>query len=605
MTDTDIHAPATSSFRLVVFSESNVRTLPLSGVRWTIGRAEDCDICLRDPTVSRRQIQLERFADEFRFQSLSSTNPVLLNGRPANQGVLPVGGTLTIGLTRLTLDRRSNLARVTDDSQHTVLLSREVLDDDAPTTVRPRELADITAEDLTCVLSALNWPLAEMGNLEDAAEPLLDLCLNLCGRRRGMLGTFQPSGAFRCLASLDRTDNRRELRVAEHLLHEARASGRPFLVTNRPRGEGVERLLIPFGPGPGGIILLEEPRRGAPAGQDLLRLSVAMATLVWSRLHNVEERLRLRDELSRARFAGTPAHDAVLVCSRLQAPRRQVRESAHLTLPVQIAGEEGTEKEDLARLLHASGPNSGGPFVPVYCTLLAAHRVEEELFGNSRLQDGGALARAHGGTLYLDRPNHLEPHVQERLFRTLREGRIEVGDHAIPVRVRLVTSLQVDPDPDAPPAPVLIPALAELLTALRLDIPPLREEPRDVAALADLFLAQMGPGPDGMPRTMTERAKGLLSAYSWPGNTRELRVVLEAAAAKAGVKPIAPRHLPDEVQNPNDTDPRTLPTLEDVERLHIRTVLARVAGNRSRASQVLGIATSTLYEKLKRFKLER
>ena len=100
---------------------------------------------------------------------------------------------------------------------------------------------------------------------------------------------------------------------------------------------------------------------------------------------------------------------------------------------------------------------------------------------------------------------------------------------------------------------------------------------------------------------MSERCKRLLTQHSWPGNVRELRLTLESAAAKAGNQIITPRHLPAELA---DSDGQAAPSLEDVERAHIAEVMIRTRGVRSRAAQVLGIASSTLYEKLKKYQID-
>ncbi|MFY9345922.1 MAG: helix-turn-helix domain-containing protein, partial [Planctomycetota bacterium] len=134
----------------------------------------------------------------------------------------------------------------------------------------------------------------------------------------------------------------------------------------------------------------------------------------------------------------------------------------------------------------------------------------------------------------------------------------------------------------------------------QLEVPPLRGHPRDILALAELMLSELGTRPDGSPRLLTERAKRLLVTWSWPGNVRELRLVLESAAAQARNEPIAPRHLPPTVcAGPGEAANPAIPTLADVERQHIADVMQRTGGNRTRAAQILGIAPSTLYEKLK------
>ena len=124
----DTQSTPDSMFRLIVLGDGSVRTIPLLGSRWIIGRAPECTVPLRDPTVSRRHIGLERHGECFRFQDLGGSNPILLDGRPVSQGILDVGQTLLIGLTRLTLERRRPSAVIVPDSSATIMLAREVIE---------------------------------------------------------------------------------------------------------------------------------------------------------------------------------------------------------------------------------------------------------------------------------------------------------------------------------------------------------------------------------------------------------------------------------------------------------------------------------------------
>jgi DNA-binding NtrC family response regulator/pSer/pThr/pTyr-binding forkhead associated (FHA) protein len=603
MTDSAPESAPRTAFRLVVFSSSAVRTVPLHGDRWTLGRAEDCDICLRDQTVSRRHLVIERVGEEFRFRDLGSSNLALIDGKPMSEGRLLPGTTLMIGLCRITLDRREVRAKVIADNTTTVVVSRETLaevpDRRAPVQVDARRL---NIDAITHIVECLELPLADLGSSTDAAEPLLDLALNLTNRQRGALGLFPPTGHFQCLATLDRTEPERELRIHERVLSDARAAQAPFLISQQSRSEVIERVVIPFGPGPSGLLLLEKPGPDAPAGQDVLRLARALGNVAWQRLSEAEQRLRLRDEVAKLRYAGTSSHSAVLASSRLQQLRKQLREAATLRSPVMLIGEDGTERQELAHYLHAESPQAFGPFVTFHPAVLPAEHIEGELFGAGR-NSGGALASAHGGTLYIDQPHMLPPQLQERLAEVLHDGRLEVGTgYSVPLTVRVVTSAPAEPGSNGTKA--LVPALAKLLAAIRLTIPPLRHEPRDAVAIAEQLLAELGPAADGQRRSLSDRSKQLLQEYPWPGNVRQLRTVIESAIARAGQGQILPRHLPDEVRDPDPSDLTGVPTLEELETKHIRSVLARVGGNRTRAATALGIAASTLYEKIKRYRLD-
>ncbi len=587
----ETEATPDTHFRLVILGDGSVRTIALLGSRWVLGRGVDCTVPLRDPTVSRRHVALERHGNCFRFQDLGGSNPILVDGRPINQGVFEVGQSMLIGLTRISLERRHRAALVIPETGGTVMLAREVIDDDAP-----------SAEGLSLVavarrvLERIEWTFADLGDLADVAEPLLDLALNLTGRRRGLIGRFTPQGGMQTLASLDALSIGKDMHLPEQVLAEARRIGRASLVSMQEQGRAVNRLVIPLGTGPDGVMVLEEAIPDAANGQELLRLGRTLGMVTWHRLQESTERLRLREEVQRMRFHGTAAHNALLTSTRLQPLRQQLRELANADRAVLLVGEDGTEREDLAQYLHVEGIRAKEALVSIHLTNLPEWRRDKELFGDGRTSPSAAV-RASGGTLFLDDIDQLAPHQQERLVASLMALPERATDEQ-KARPRLIAATKCPPHT----APTMwSPVLAELFLSAQLAVPPLRSDARDVLALAELFLSNMGSTPDGSPRLLSERTKRLLVGYDWPGNVRELRQVLEGAASRAGNQQIAPRHLPEGLAESSETGGTVqILTLEEVEQKHIQDVLQRVGGNRARAAQMLGIAVSTLYEKLRR-----
>lgn len=577
-----------TEYRLVILGDGTVRTLPLRGTRWTIGRAEDCTVVLRDPTVSRRHLQIDWTGSSFVFRDLGGSNPVAVDGRALHQGEIQPGQVIAIGLTRLVIERRGAAMTITADDQRTIVISREVIDDEVPPTPQHPQAATAIR-----VLDRIEWTFADLGDLRDAAEPLLDLSRNLTSRSSGWIGRFTTDGGIEVLASHAVAGTASAVRLPESMLGEARRSTRPNLVITSENGVTVDRLLVPLGKVGEGLMVLQQPQPGAPAGQDLLRLAQSLGSVVWHRLQETTERLRLRDEVKRLRFHGTATHNALLLSNRLQAARQALRERVNGTEPIWLVGEEGTEREDLARYLHAESPRRNALFSPWSATQVPSWRHERDLFGDGR-EPGGLLLRTRGGTLFLDQVERMQMTTQQRLVAELRAPAADGSAPPVLVASSQPTGLvHIDP------------LLLELLQAHRIDVPPLRSDSRDILALAELFLSEMGSCPDGSPRLLTERTKRLLAEHSWPGNLRELRLVLEAAAAQAGNQPIAPRHLPSTLGDDGSAAPGgDVPTLEQLERQHIIAVLQKTGGNRTRTAQMLGIATSTLYEKLKRYCLD-
>lgn len=568
-------------YRLLICGDGTVRTVPLHGLRWVIGRALDCTIPLRDPTVSRRHLLIERHGNEFRFQDLGGSNPVLLDGKVANQGAVTAGQTLSIGMTRLILEQRNHPAPLTTQPGSTVVLSREVVDEELQLPI-----SDSASGTAARILDRIEWTFADLGDLADAADPLLTLAMNLSGRTEGWIGRFNAFGSIETLASVS-ASGATSISLPEGVLAEARRIPRPHLLTTQEGEAAHNRLVIPLGTGPEALLVLETPDPGAPQGQELLRLAQSLGKVIWHRLQETTERLRLRDELQRLRFHGSATHNALLASARLNDVRQSLRNLSGSTSPILLVGEEGTEREALARYLHAESPRRQAAFHPWDAARVPEWRHERDLFGDQR--DRGLLRRSAGGTLFLDNVQALAASVWNRLVEELARDDFE------PSRPALVLATGPQSELTWPEA------AATRLAPERLVIPPLRNEPRDVLALAELFLSEMGGGPDGNSRLLTERTKRVLAGYGWPGNVRELRLVLESAAAQAGNQPIAPRHLPPPLDADTTAANPEIATLDEIERQHIQAVMTRTGGNRTRAAQILGIANSTLYDKLKRY----
>ncbi|MGB0680659.1 MAG: sigma 54-interacting transcriptional regulator, partial [Polyangiales bacterium] len=208
---------------------------------------------------------------------------------------------------------------------------------------------------------------------------------------------------------------------------------------------------------------------------------------------------------------------------------------ATLPWPVLIAGESGVGKELLARRVHAHSARRGGPFVAVNAGALSPHLLDSELFGHARGAFTGAdkarrgcFEQAHGGTLFLDEVGEMTLAAQARLLRVLEQGQVRpVGaEHSVPVDLRLVCATHRDLRAMARDGAFRA-DLYFRISQLVLHMPPLRQRPADILALAHHYLTDFAAL--FRARHLSDAAEGRLLQHPWPGNARELRNVLAAA----------------------------------------------------------------------------
>jgi DNA-binding NtrC family response regulator len=299
-----------------------------------------------------------------------------------------------------------------------------------------------------------------------------------------------------------------------------------------------------------------------------------------------------------------------------------------------VTGESGTGKEVLARFLHAQSRRSRGPFVALNCAALPETLLESELFGHEKGAFSGAVAarkgkfeQADGGTLLLDEIGEMDPRLQAKLLRVIQEREVDRlgGGAPVKVNVRLLAATNRDLRAEVR-AGRFREDLYFRLNVVGLHIPPLRDRPGDIAALAAYF-ARRFAAANGLPqRSVSPAAEALLLAHPWPGNVRELentlhRAVLLAEGALIGpeaieLTPLAPRPVAAG-EAPATTAPAaaiaTPPAgvtglvgrrMEAVERDLIIETLTHCLGNRTRAAEILGISIRTLRNKLHEYRAQ-
>ncbi|WP_374371305.1 sigma-54-dependent transcriptional regulator [Dongia sp.] len=297
---------------------------------------------------------------------------------------------------------------------------------------------------------------------------------------------------------------------------------------------------------------------------------------------------------------------------RVEATLRRI---ANIDSTVLLTGESGVGKEVAARFLHAESDRSEKPFMAVNCAAIPADLLESELFGHERGAFTGASARHLGyverageGFLFLDEIGELPLALQAKLLRLIEARRFQRlgGEVELTCAARIICATNVDLDAAVRDGRFRSDLLFRI-SVIETHIPALRDRKEDIVPLLDLFRAQFaaafGRHVTGFQPDVAEAA--LL--HGWPGNVRELRNRVERAIALADTPWIGREHLfPDLV--PQSIGPAGFASLasmrEQVERQHIRQALDRAQGRVEEAAKLLGVSRSTLFEKMRRLRMD-
>jgi DNA-binding NtrC family response regulator len=308
--------------------------------------------------------------------------------------------------------------------------------------------------------------------------------------------------------------------------------------------------------------------------------------------------------------------DIVSKNPKMRALLQLASEISSLRSTVLIQGESGTGKELIARAIHNSGDRASRPFVAVSCAALAETLLESELFGHEKGSFTGATGQkkgkfemAAGGTIFLDEIGDVSPKVQVELLRVLQERcfyRVG-GSQEVTVDVRVIAATNVH----------LLQAVQDgrfrddlyyRLNVIEIHVPPLRDRREDVPLLARHFIERLA---HELGRDIGDISEGGLKAlldYNWPGNVRELENAIERAMVTCRGHVLTEEDFSFLVVAANGSKPWTVPinvTLQEMEKRVIEATIQRSGGNIKESATILGIDRSTLYEKIKRYEIER
>ena len=295
---------------------------------------------------------------------------------------------------------------------------------------------------------------------------------------------------------------------------------------------------------------------------------------------------------------------------------RRLREIASRVLssesPILLQGETGAGKGVLANWIHRNGPRAGQPFLDLNCAGLSRELLESELFGHEKgaftsavTAKQGLLEVANHGTVFLDEIGDIDLQVQPKLLKVL-EDRVfrrlgDVRDRAVDIRLISATHRELL---DLVGQQRFRSDLYFRVNIVYIQVPPLRERVEDIPSLTQNLLRNIARSCGTREVSISSAAITTLQRYSWPGNIRELRNVLERAVLVAGEGPIRAEHLYLQ-EPPADTTRLAVMggTLKQMECAYIHHVLHDEGGSIERTARRLGIPRSSLYNKMKRFEI--
>ena len=320
-------------------------------------------------------------------------------------------------------------------------------------------------------------------------------------------------------------------------------------------------------------------------------------------------RARLGEELTVSEMVGSSGP--------MQGVKDIIAKVAVTDSPVLIEGESGTGKELVAAAIHRLSSRAKRAFIPVNCSAIPQDLLESEFFGHVRGAFSGAVADALGlfrgadeGTIFLDEIAELSPALQVKLLRVLQEMQVRpVGStKAFPVDVRVIAATNRDLE-RAMTEGSFRQDLFYRLNVVRITLPPLRERRDDISALVTHFLRRFNRRFHREVRGVAPDALAALTAYSFPGNVRELENLIERAYAMGAREQIMLTDLPSLGRAPimaptasaTSGTSQAVPTLADVERELILKALAVFKDDKEAAARALGISRRTIYRRLKEY----
>jgi DNA-binding NtrC family response regulator len=337
---------------------------------------------------------------------------------------------------------------------------------------------------------------------------------------------------------------------------------------------------------------------------------------LWNSLLKIKEHQKLKDKIEKLSMEVSKKYDfsksIVGSSEKLKQTFALLEKACQSNINVSIFGETGTGKELIAKAIHYNSKQKKGPFVAINVSAIPKELIESELFGHEKGSFTGAQTRrigkfeeAEGGTIFLDEIGEMDLHTQVKILRVLQEREItRVGENkAIKINCRIITATHRDLKEEVQKQKFRQDLYYRLI-GLPIELAPLRERKTDIMHLASHFIKLFAKENDFPVKTLSEEAIKKLMKYTFPGNVRELKSMIDLSMVLSDEKIIEEQHIIMNETNALEGVFAEELTLNEVTNNLIRIYMQKYKGNIGKVAEILDIGKSTIYRLIKENNIE-
>jgi len=599
-----------------------------------IGRETAANLCIADPSVSRRHSQVEKEGGQFVIADLESLNGTFINDVPVKRRPLAHGDRVRIGDSQFLFLLHDGEASPASKSSEVQFEDRQL--SGSTIQVKFNDAIYLMARDLSALMKVSTTVNAIRG-LEELQKTLLELLFEVVPAERGAILLSHGNGLEdAAVFGLDRARGPDEaIKVSRAIAQQVLREKTALLISDAPvvsdapakQGFGSDSLnqsrpsslmcvpLIML-ERPQGVIYLDTNAPDVHFDQDHLQLVSAIAAISAVAIENARHIEWLQSENERLLADVNIEHNMVGESPSMKQVYQFISKIAPRDSTVLISGESGTGKELAARAIHQNSKRAKLPFMAVNCAALAETLLESELFGHEKGAFTGAIAMkkgrlevAEGGTVFLDEIGELSPALQVKLLRVLQEREFERvgGTRTIKVDIRLVAATNKDLE-QAIAAGTFRRDLFYRLNVVELAMPPLRQRPEDISLLANYFASKHGEKCNRKILGVSPEAQARLLSYEWPGNVRELENAIERAVVLGATDHILPEDLPEAILE-SEAAATTIPApryheaVTQTKKQIILSAMDQAKGSYTEAAKLLGVHPNYLHRLIRNLNL--